>query len=106
MKRYGESERRALVGDFESSGMSAAAFCRQVGITAVTVAAWRRRLGTTPEASPPNAPQWVPVVVGSSVVDEASLGVYILSNRLTRFEIRRRLCFARGRSALGHGQRR
>lgn len=89
MKRYREDERRALVGDFESSGMSAAAFCRQVGITAVTLAAWRRRLGKAAAAGQPNAPQWVPVVVGSSVGGEASVGVYILSNGLTRLEIPR-----------------
>jgi len=35
MKRYREDERRALVGDFERSGLSAAVFCRQAGITAV-----------------------------------------------------------------------
>lgn len=90
MKRYCEEERRALVGDFESSGMSAAAFCRQAGITAVTLAAWRRRLGTAPAASSATAaPQWVPVVVGSSGSLEASVGGYVLTHGRTRLEIPR-----------------
>jgi len=92
MKRYREDERRALVGDFERSGMSAAAFCRQAGITAVTLAAWRRRLGKAPApavVSPNAPPQWVPVVVGSSVGDEASVGGYVLTHGLTRLEIPR-----------------
>jgi len=35
MKRYREGERRALVCDYERSGLSAAVFCRQAGFTAV-----------------------------------------------------------------------
>lgn len=87
MKRYGEDERRTLVGDFERSGMSAAAFCRQAGITAVTLSAWRRRLGTAPAVALSNAPQWVPVVVGNAYSGEVSVGGYVLTNGLTRLEI-------------------
>jgi len=89
MKRYREDERRALVGDFERSGLSAAAFCRQAGITAVTLAAWRRRLGKAPAARSPDAPQWVPVVVGNSVSSDESVGRYVLTHGLARLEIPR-----------------
>jgi hypothetical protein len=90
MKRYTEDVRRALVGEFETSGMSAAAFCRQAGIAAVTLAAWRRRLRKAPEAGSPSArPQWVPVVVGGPAGDEASIGGYVLTRGLTRLEIPR-----------------
>jgi transposase len=89
MKRYREDERRAMVGDFERSGLSAASFCRQAGITAVTLAAWRRRLGKAPAGASPSAPQWVPVVVSNSASSDESFGRYVLTHGLVRLEIPR-----------------
>jgi len=88
MKRYSEKERRALVGDYERSGMSAAAFCRQAGITAVTLAHWRRRLSrrSPKHAKETPAPQWVPVVVDHG---GEMASCYVLTDDSVRLEVPR-----------------
>jgi len=46
MKRYTEEQRREVVRDFEASGQGPMAFCRQRGICAGSLAAWRKRYGS------------------------------------------------------------
>jgi len=90
MKGYSEDERRALVGAFEASGMSATAFCRQAGITVVTLGHWRERLGRgRPRTSRHvSTPQWVPVVVDGDS-GGAPVGGYVLTNGPARMEVPR-----------------
>ena len=71
MKRYSETERRRLVRAFDESGESAAAFCRRQGVTAVTLAQWRKRYSPPagvaaspgPRPKPQSGPSWLPVVL-------------------------------------------
>ena len=44
-KRYAESERRELIRKYRGSGMSQAAFCRDNGLTDVTLSKWLRARG-------------------------------------------------------------
>lgn len=104
MKRYSEDARRALVREFEAGDMTAAAFCRQVGISVATLGLWRRRLGMNsqrrsgppsapaPAPAPVPAPQWVPVIVGGSGVAVGSgggntLSGYVLTSGAIRLEV-------------------
>ena len=43
MNRYTETERRGYVRAFESSGESAAAFCRRAGVSPASLSLWRKR---------------------------------------------------------------
>lgn len=66
MRRYTETERQRIVRAFESSGLSATAFCLRRGVSTVTLAHWRKRY---PRTSAPAAPDttrpvpWLPVVL-------------------------------------------
>ena len=66
MRRYTETERQRIVRDFESSGLSATAFCRRRGVSTVTLAQWRKRYPRTAATSAPDTPRtapWLPVVL-------------------------------------------
>jgi Transposase len=67
MRRYPDSERRRIVRDFNSSGLSAAAFCRRRGVSTVTLANWRRRFAHGDVAAEMtdqvSRPSWLPVVI-------------------------------------------
>ena len=66
MRRYTETERQRIVRAFESSGLSATAFCRRRGVSTVTLAHWRKRY---PRAAATSAPDttlpapWLPVIL-------------------------------------------
>jgi transposase-like protein len=40
MKRYSETQRRAMVRDFRRSAVSLAAFCREAGVSPITLRRW------------------------------------------------------------------
>ena len=66
MRRYTETERRRIVRAFESSGLSATAFCRRRGVSTVTLAHWRKRYPWTTATPAPGATRpapWLPVVL-------------------------------------------
>ena len=66
MRRYIETERQRIVRAFESSGLSAAAFCRRRGVSTVTLAHWRKRYPQSATASTPVATRpapWLPVIL-------------------------------------------
>ena len=43
-RRIGESERRAIIGRYERSGLTQVEFCRREGLNPWTLRDWRRRL--------------------------------------------------------------
>ena len=65
MKRYTERERERLVVESESWNGSVADFCRQRGVSAVSLALWRRRYGARGAGSKDEAGRgtWIPVEV-------------------------------------------
>ena len=44
--RWGEGEAKAALADWQRSGKSLAAFARELGVSAITLARWRDRLGS------------------------------------------------------------
>ena len=66
MRRYTETERQRIVRAFESSALSATAFCRRRGVSTVTLAHWRKRYPRTTATSAPDATRpaaWLPVML-------------------------------------------
>jgi transposase-like protein len=66
MRRYTEPERQRIVRAFESSGLSATAFCRRRGVSTVTLAHWRKRCQQPAITSAPDTMRpapWLPVVL-------------------------------------------
>ena len=65
MKRYTERERERLVVESESWNGSVADFCRQRGVSAVSLSLWRRRYGARGAGSKDEAGRgtWIPVEV-------------------------------------------
>ena len=66
MRRYTETERQRIVRAFESSALSATAFCRRRGVSTVTLAHWRKRYPRTAATSAPDTTRpapWLPVVL-------------------------------------------
>ena len=63
MKRSSEVRRRRLVAQFDSSGMSLAAFCRKHSVSPASLYSWRRRYveSSTLEPAVVSPPQWLPV---------------------------------------------
>ena len=47
-KRWTEAEARAALGEWRASGLSAAAFARKRGISAMRLPYWEQRLAATP----------------------------------------------------------
>jgi transposase-like protein len=65
MKRYTERERKRLVGKHEAWSGSAAAFCRKHGVSAGSLALWRRRYQAAAESLKGESGRgsWLPVVL-------------------------------------------
>ncbi len=69
MRRYTEIERQRIVQAFESSTLSASAFCLREGVSTVTLARWRKRCPqetaiSAPRRTPPAS--WLPVVLSDA----------------------------------------
>lgn len=65
MKRYTERERKRLLGEYESWNGSAADFCRKRGVSAGSLALWRRRYGAPAAGSKDETSggSWLPVAL-------------------------------------------
>ena len=50
-RRWSTVHKRAFLREFEASGLSAAQFCREQGLSEVTFSGWRRKLAKT-DANP------------------------------------------------------
>ena len=76
-QRLGEARWRELIAEQAGSGLSAAAFCRERGLSSSTFYYWRRRIreerGTAPDASEPRGFVRVESTVSSSKAVEAEL---------------------------------
>lgn len=63
-KTYTAGQRREIVAEFEASGLGAMAYCRQRGISAGSLAAWRKRQAMSGEPSrAAAAARWLPVEI-------------------------------------------
>lgn len=79
MRRYTESERQRIVSTFESSGLSASAFCRRRGVSTVTLAQWRKRFQRPAGPAAPARAQgagasWLPVVITGAASPQTGRG--------------------------------
>jgi len=65
MKLYTERERKRLLGEYESWNGSAADFCRKRGVSAGSLALWRRRYRAAGVSSKDESDRgsWLPVVL-------------------------------------------
>ena len=76
-KIYSAEQRREIVAEFEASGLGAMAYCRQRGISAGSLAAWRKRSAMSGEPSRAAAARWLPVEITPDR-RTASTGNYIV----------------------------
>jgi hypothetical protein len=85
---YTEEQRIALVREHAESGLGAAAFCRLRGVSAGSLAEWRRRYGAPGQAGAADAAGgWVSLGVGDAPA-EAPAG-YVLDLARGRLELPR-----------------
>jgi len=61
MPRYTPLQRRRLVRQFQSSGLTLATFCRQHSLSVSSLCAWRRQIQLPELPSDPVPNQWRPV---------------------------------------------
>ena len=91
MRRYTDSQRQHIIRSFAASGQSAAAFCRQHGVSTVTLAQWRKRYGQSrqePAAAPRPDRSWLPVVItGPGDSSPAESRRYVMSVGGCRLEV-------------------
>jgi len=82
MKRYTERERKRLVGEYGDWNGSAAAFCRKRGVSAGSLALWRRRYDVTAEGSKDEAGRgtWLPVVLDADSAGAGEVQRYVLES--------------------------
>jgi hypothetical protein len=80
MKRYTERERERLVVESESWNGSVADFCRQRGVSAGSLALWRRRYGARNAGSKDEAVRgtWIPVEEQGVGPDVGEMPRYVL----------------------------
>jgi hypothetical protein len=86
---------RAVVADFESSGLGVAAFCRARGVNEQSFYAWRKRFSRGDASSA--GPDFVPVVVrgrgvggaggGGSEPGDASASIELRGGRVLRLPV-------------------
>ena len=60
---YSAEQRREILAEFEASGLGAMAYCRQRGISAGSLAAWRKRAAMSGEPDRATTARWLPVEV-------------------------------------------
>jgi transposase-like protein len=91
MKRYSKVERIEIVREHERSGQSAAAFCRQRGVSAGSLANWRKRYAGAEQRMPAvgEVLPWIPVVVTEAAVDSGKAAGYVLAAEGLRLEVPR-----------------
>ncbi|WP_075090741.1 IS66 family insertion sequence element accessory protein TnpA [Verrucomicrobium spinosum] len=65
MPRYTALQRRRLVRQFQSSGLTLATFCRLHSLSVSSLCAWRRHVELQKRSSDPAPPPWLPVEVSS-----------------------------------------
>ena len=89
MKRYSKVERVEIVREHERSGQSAVAFCRQRGVSAGSLANWRKRyVGAEPRTpAVGEVLPWIPVVVTMDGVDSDKAAGYVLAAEGLRLEV-------------------
>jgi len=91
MKRYSKAERIKIIREHGRSGQSAAAFCRDRGVSAGSLADWRKRYsdlgpGATMDGG---VSPWIPVVVTGSVGNGGMVTGYVLAVEGLRLEVPR-----------------
>lgn len=62
-KSYSAEQRREILAQFEASGLGAMAYCRQRGISAGSLTAWRKRAAKSGEPNQATTARWLPVEV-------------------------------------------
>jgi transposase-like protein len=88
-------ERREIVREFQRSGQTQRAFCRQWGVTANTLRSWCRRLGQAdagggePVAVPGSEPtRLVPLQVQADEPQSERAGIAVVTRSGLRLEVR------------------
>lgn len=91
MKRYSKVERIRIVREHELSGRSAVAFCRDRGVSAGSLANWRKRyVQEEPVAAADRGtPPWIPVVVTRSAESPVRATGYVMAAEGFRLEVPR-----------------
>jgi hypothetical protein len=70
--RYTDEDKARLLGEFDACGGSAAAFCRDRGLSYQTFIAWRR--GTAARRDAVNAMEFVELALGPAAGERAATG--------------------------------
>jgi hypothetical protein len=71
-RRYTDEDKARLLGEFDACGGSAAAFCRDRGLSYQTFIAWRR--GTVARRDAANAIEFVELALGPVTEERSTTG--------------------------------